>query len=36
MLNQTNGTVGVADNALSDLFDITIRGADGYSQNVVD
>jgi nitrous oxidase accessory protein NosD len=23
----------VADNALSDLFDITIRGADGYSQN---
>jgi len=33
VLNQTNGNVGVADNALSDLFDITIRGADGYSQN---
>jgi hypothetical protein len=33
VLNQTNGDVGVADNALSDLFDVTIRGADGYSQN---
>jgi hypothetical protein len=32
-LNQTNGTVGAADNALSDLSDVTIRGADGYSQN---
>jgi hypothetical protein len=33
VLNQTNGNVGAADNALSELFDITIRGADGYSQN---
>lgn len=33
LLNQTKGNVGVADNALSDFFDITIRGADGYSQN---
>jgi hypothetical protein len=33
VLNQTNGNVGAADNALSELFDVTIRGADGYSQN---
>jgi hypothetical protein len=33
VLNQTNSNVGAADNALSELFDITIRGADGYSQN---
>jgi hypothetical protein len=33
VLNQTNGNVGAADNALSDVFDVTIRGADGYSQN---
>jgi len=33
VLDQTNGNAGVADNALSDLLDVTIRGADGYSQN---
>jgi len=33
VLSQTNGNAGVADNALSELFDVTIRGADGYSQN---
>ncbi|MGD0161124.1 MAG: glycosyl hydrolase family 28-related protein [Candidatus Sulfotelmatobacter sp.] len=33
VLNQTNGNVGAADNALSELFDVTVRGADGYSQN---
>jgi hypothetical protein len=33
VLNQTNDNVGVADNALSELFDVTIRGADGYSVN---
>jgi len=33
LLNQTNGDVGVADNALNELSGVTIRGADGYSQN---
>ena len=33
VLNQTNGDVGVADNALNELSGITIRGADGYSEN---
>jgi hypothetical protein len=33
VLKQTNGNVGAADNALSDLSGVTIRGADGYSQN---
>jgi len=33
VLNQTNGDVDAADNALNDLVDVTIRGADGYSQN---
>jgi hypothetical protein len=33
VLNQTAGDIGTADNALSDLFDVTIRGADGYSQS---
>jgi hypothetical protein len=32
-LTQTNNNVGVADNALSDLSGVTIRGSDGYSQN---
>jgi hypothetical protein len=33
LLNQTNGDVGAADNALNELSGVTIRGADGYSQN---
>ena len=33
LLNQTNGDVGVADNALNELSGVTIRGADGNSQN---
>ncbi len=33
VLNQTNGNVDAAHNALNDFFDVTIRGADGYSQN---
>jgi hypothetical protein len=32
VLNQTAGNIGTADNALSDLFDVTIRGADGYNE----
>jgi len=32
VLNQTQGHIGTQDNALTDLFDITIRGVDGYSQ----
>jgi hypothetical protein len=32
VLDQTVGNLGAADNALSDLFDVTIRGADGYNQ----
>jgi len=33
LLNQTNGDVGAADNALNEFSGVTIRGADGYSQN---
>ena len=33
VLTQTNGNAGVAGNAISELFDVAIRGADGYSQN---
>lgn len=32
VFNQTQGDIGTQDNALSDLTNVAIRGADGYSQ----
>ncbi|HXW14663.1 MAG TPA: hypothetical protein VEN79_09160, partial [Terriglobia bacterium] len=32
VLDQMQGNIGTQDNALSDLFNVTIRGADGYSE----